>query len=94
MTGWTPQMDRALRKAVAAGKTYSMIADELGKSRNACIGRAFRLGINHPSGARHRPSFSHEAALLLLAQGKSVRAVARIFGVSRCAIYYARRVAA
>lgn len=40
---WTPEMDARLEAMVKAGKSHSEIAAELGKSRNATLGRWHRI---------------------------------------------------
>lgn len=42
---WTPEDDAALRACYARGETHQQTADRLGRSKNAVIGRAARLGI-------------------------------------------------
>ena len=45
MRGWTDADDAKLREMVAAGKSYGMAAEALGRTRNSCIGRGHRLGL-------------------------------------------------
>lgn len=46
VTGWTKERTALLRTRVAQGVEYSEIAKELGGvTRNACIGKAHRLGL-------------------------------------------------
>ncbi|MCC6888807.1 MAG: GcrA-like regulator [Hyphomicrobiales bacterium] len=42
---WTPERVDRLRNSVNAGLTCSQIADEIGVTRNAVIGKIHRLGI-------------------------------------------------
>lgn len=41
--GWTPEKQSALLAGIAAGKSRGEIAEELGMTRNAVIGKADRL---------------------------------------------------
>lgn len=46
MTSWTHERSSALERMKADGFTFSMIAAELGGvTRNACIGKAHRMGL-------------------------------------------------
>lgn len=40
---WTPEKQSALLAGIAAGKSRGQIAEELGMTRNAVIGKADRL---------------------------------------------------
>lgn len=42
---WTPEKDDMLRSMLADGYSSSLIANELGFTRNAVIGRKHRLGL-------------------------------------------------
>jgi hypothetical protein len=42
---WNPDMDAALRDHLSTGKSFREIADLMGLSRNAAIGRAGRIGL-------------------------------------------------
>lgn len=42
---WAPEDDARLRELVALGKPFSIAAELLSRTRNACIGRAHRLGL-------------------------------------------------
>lgn len=42
---WTGVEDSRLKAMVAEGKSYRESARALGRSRMACIGRAYRLGL-------------------------------------------------
>jgi len=47
---WTAEEDKQLRRLEAAGLTAAQIADRLGTTRNAVIGRSVRLrGLTFPS---------------------------------------------
>ncbi len=49
-TFWTSERDRQLRRLEAAGLSAAQIADRLGTTRNAVIGRSVRLrGLTFPS---------------------------------------------
>jgi hypothetical protein len=49
-TFWTADKDKQLRKLEAAGLSAAQIADRLGTTRNAVIGRSVRLrGLTFPS---------------------------------------------
>lgn len=55
---WNAERDDQLRALHADGLRYSQIAAELGLSRNACIGRAARIGLRerpHTAGLQSRP---------------------------------------
>jgi GcrA cell cycle regulator len=43
---WGEKEDGALRAGVLGGKSAKDVADEMGISRNAVLGRAWRLGLN------------------------------------------------
>lgn len=49
-SSWTPAQDAMLKDLLATGISFSQIAMEMnaGFSRNACIGRASRLGLSGP----------------------------------------------
>lgn len=66
MSDWTEAEDGRLKKALAAGMSASQAAAEVGngKSRNAIIGRASRLGLqmaprNVPSRSKASPRKRH-----------------------------------
>jgi GcrA cell cycle regulator len=42
---WTEADDARLRELIAENLSYAAIAPLIGRNRNACIGRAYRLGI-------------------------------------------------
>lgn len=46
---WTPEEDALLRQRIAENIPFALIANELGRPRPSCIGRANRLGIAHPT---------------------------------------------
>ena len=87
---WTQERVEQLQSYVNAGLTCSQIADEIGVSRNAVIGKIHRLGLapGRPAGrpARERPprdrrprSFSqHQVLRLVYAQAPSVANAAAI----------------
>ena len=43
---WTDEMDDELRTRIRAGDAFSTIAQSVGRSRCACIGRARRIGLS------------------------------------------------
>jgi GcrA cell cycle regulator len=45
---WTEERCDELRRLVAEGNSYALIAGAMGISRNAAIGKALRLGLCHP----------------------------------------------
>lgn len=51
MTHWTPEMEADLKRLRAEGHTFGECSKRLRVSRNACIGKATRLGL-----ARNAPS--------------------------------------
>lgn len=53
-TAWTPEQDKLLSELILAGNSYADAGAVLGKSRNACIGRAHRLHIHPPSVVKHQ----------------------------------------
>lgn len=56
-TTWTPERVQQLRSFVTAGFTCSRIADEIGVTRNAVIGKIHRLGLSpgrKPAGVAQR----------------------------------------
>jgi hypothetical protein len=42
---WTPEMDAIVATGINNGLSSQLIADELGVTRNAVLGRRFRLGL-------------------------------------------------
>jgi len=44
-TLWTDEQNQRLRRLHHEGATFRQMSKELGKSRNACIGRAHRMGL-------------------------------------------------
>jgi hypothetical protein len=65
-TFWTAEKDKQLRRLEAAGLSAAQIADRLGTTRNAVIGRSVRLrGLIFPSQIqRQRSERASRAALL------------------------------
>lgn len=45
LSPWTPDKDRILRGMRGQGDSFGLIANAVGLSRNACIGRASRLDL-------------------------------------------------
>jgi hypothetical protein len=66
VTIWTAEKDRQLRRLEAAGLSAAQIADRIGTTRNAVIGRSVRLrGLIFPSQLRrHRREQALRAARL------------------------------
>jgi hypothetical protein len=57
VTFWTAEKDRQLRRLEAAGLSAAQIADRIGTTRNAVIGRSARLrGLVFPSQLRRQRS--------------------------------------
>jgi hypothetical protein len=55
VTIWTAEKDRQLRRLEAAGLSAAQIADRIGTTRNAVIGRSVRLrGLIFPSQLRRQ----------------------------------------
>jgi GcrA cell cycle regulator len=50
---WTDQELETLLRMVEKGNSYSFIAKTLNRSKNSCIGKAYRLKAEHPQ-PRHR----------------------------------------
>ena len=48
---WTPERVAVLKDGIAAGRFMSVLARELGCTRNACIGKATRMGFTQPAAA-------------------------------------------
>lgn len=53
-SAWSAEDDAALRRIVAAGQPASVAAEATGRSRNACIGRAARIGVTFDSTPENR----------------------------------------
>jgi GcrA cell cycle regulator len=51
---WSQEEDELLTRMIEDGYAFSAIAPKVGKSRNACIGRAARLGLQQPEKAHGR----------------------------------------
>ncbi len=49
---WTDIEDGDLRRLITEGAPFSLISQKMNRSRCSCIGRAQRLGIEHPNYAR------------------------------------------
>ena len=50
-TAWAPARVELLKSLIAAGYSCRQIADEIGVTRNAVIGKVNRLGLSRPRGA-------------------------------------------
>src|SRR5712691_1003806 len=60
---WNPRRDRQLQRHESAGRSLSQIARLLGTTRNAVIGRSYRLrGIIFPSSVRRNIAAKAAAA--------------------------------
>jgi GcrA cell cycle regulator len=56
LSPWTKEMTAELVRLVAEGRSFSQIGAALGVTRNACIGRARRIGVSYREGnVRPRP---------------------------------------
>lgn len=53
MDRWTQEQTEALRSLWQSGATAKVIANHLGMSRNAVLGRAGRLGLNRTGKPSH-----------------------------------------
>jgi GcrA cell cycle regulator len=53
---WSPERVNALKRFVKAGLSCSRIANEIGVSRNAVIGKINRLGLSRPKDVIKRPA--------------------------------------
>lgn len=85
MATWTSGMDQVLVVGVAEGKSFSTLAKSLGVTRNACVGRWHRLGLQHP-----RPSgqkFTTRDATAFRKLGWTYRQIAEELGVSVMAVW-------
>lgn len=49
--GWDTETEQMLRNLFAQGLSFRDIADKLGVSRNAALGKAYRLGLGEREGA-------------------------------------------
>lgn len=52
---WTSEEDKALKDGRAAGYSFGQISGLIGRARNACIGRAARLGMERMAPAKPGP---------------------------------------
>lgn len=60
MTFWTDERVEIAKREWSAGSSASMVAERLGCSRSAVLGKLFRLGLSTPSQRpRPKPSRSH-----------------------------------
>lgn len=51
-TDWTHDEDQLLIELVKRGDSFASIANHyVDRTRDACLGRAYRLGLRHPDGA-------------------------------------------
>lgn len=50
---WSPGEDFLLKTLIEQGVRFADIANEIGRPRGACIGRANRLGFRHPDQTRN-----------------------------------------
>ena len=77
---WTPDEDLILRDGRAKGQSYAEIARLVGKSKNACIGRANKFGL---LGERRTNKERNDALLCdTLAEGGSLADAAHRMGCS------------
>lgn len=50
---WTHEEDQLLKELVQRGDSFASIANHyVDRTRDACLGRAHRLGLRHPDGSR------------------------------------------
>lgn len=87
---WTQERVEQLRSYVNAGLTCGQIADEIGVTRNAVIGKIHRLGLapgrtagrpardRPPRDRRPRPFTQHQVLRLVYAQAPRVTDVAAV----------------
>lgn len=54
LSQWTPEMDAVVATGFRDKLSARLIGERLGVSRNAVLGRHFRLGLAKPSGKRTR----------------------------------------
>jgi hypothetical protein len=52
---WTPEMDAAVKSGFSEGLSARLIGERLGVTRNAVLGRSFRLGLCNPIDQRREP---------------------------------------
>jgi hypothetical protein len=83
-TFWTAEKDRQLQKLEAAGLSAAQIADRLGATRNAVIGRSVRLrGLVFPSQIRRERA---QRALVAARRQQHKERIAAALAVMRRAI--------
>jgi hypothetical protein len=56
---WTPDKDAAIREGFEKGLSARIIADQLGVTRNAILGRAYRMRIGGSVESKRSPIFCH-----------------------------------
>lgn len=89
---WTPETEAAIKRLHAEGLPYSAIATKLGISKNACIGKAKRLGIANRrqiTRPEHNYVWTPESVAKLKAwwaEGLSQEAIGERLGISRNAV--------
>jgi hypothetical protein len=90
---WTLDMDARLARGLRSGRLHREMAAELGVSRNACIGRANRIGVRCDDvGQRISKAIrklDHDAMIADRVSGMKLRDIAKKHG---CTIGYASNV--
>jgi hypothetical protein len=66
---WTAEEDAELARLVSEGVSFTLISQKLNRPRNACIGRAHRMGLKHPNkkvstGSRNRANSQRPMAII------------------------------
>lgn len=85
--GWTPAMDKRLRKSIAAGESAREAAARLYVTRNAAIGRAWRLGLSFGGGHQARAWTEADDAYLKATAGAApVDQIAQAVGRTAAAV--------
>jgi len=69
---WSEEGIEALKQGLADGKSFGMIATELGATRNSVIGKAFRLGLRNPALRKGRPKTIGTAVVVALPQARTL----------------------
>lgn len=92
---WTEDEDRRLRSIITGGNSFHNASEALGRTRNACVGRAHRLGIASPRrpvvSARKRYLAQQKALTRkrldafaeALAEHGTIAAAAKLVGIGR-----------
>jgi len=98
MNSWSPERVQALKAMVADGLSFGIIADKLGVSRNAVIGKADRLGLKRPKPptmTKHKTFWTPDNVARLkelVALGWGNIAIGKALGVSPAVVNNRKRI--